>query len=147
MSRKALVAAVCLLPLAAAAQNGTAIAAKVEGLVTVSQGQNVGLLEPGTSLVEGARVVTGSSGTAVLRVGTGCEITLQPNQTLQIPTGRSCQEIIASIQSIAPAAGTQLAGTTTPWLATPAGLTTVALGAGLVGAVAKGGRSGPVSGQ
>ena len=146
MSKKALIVAACLLPLATAAQTVATVAAKVEGLVTVSQGQSVGLLESGTRLPEGSRVVTGSSGSAVLRVGPNCEVTLQPNQTLQIPANRACSEVLASVQSIAPL-GTQLAGSSTPWLLTPTGLTTVALGAGLVGAVAATGRSGPVSGQ
>jgi len=145
MPKHALVLAACLLPLGAAAQNGTAIAAQVEGLVTISHGQNVGLLEPGTALPEGARVVTGSSGTTLLRVGPGCEITLRPNQSLLVSAGRSCPDLIAAIEQVAPPGGTQVAGT--PWLATPQGLATTALAAGLVGVVARAGRSGPLSGQ
>lgn len=149
MSRTAILATALLFPLAAAAQNGAAgFARQVDGLVTVSQGQSVGLLEPGTALSDGARVVTGSTGNTLLRVGANCDLRLGPNQSVVIAAERACGDLVASIQSIGTpgaAGGTQVAANTILGMPPAVAIGTAALA--LAGAVARAGRDAPVSGQ
>lgn len=150
MSRHAFLLAAGLLAAAATAQEpAAAVATRVEGLVTVSQGQLVALLQPGTMLRDGARVVTGSSGQTLLRVGASCQVELKPNETIILETGKACADLIASVQGLGTlgAPGTQVAGSSfMNTLMSP-----VVLGPALAGAVAavaaNSGRSGPISSQ
>lgn len=128
------------------AQTGVGVASQVEGLVTVSQGQNVGLLQPGTGLADGARVVTGSTGSTVIQVSANCQLRLGPNQSVVVAAGKACAELVSSIENLAPIASqTQFAG-----LSLGSGVMPVALVAagtvGLVGAV-RSMRSAPISAQ
>jgi hypothetical protein len=150
MSRTPFILAAGLLAAGATAQEpAAAVATRVEGLVTVSQGQLVALLQPGTALREGARVVTGSSGKTLLRVGANCQVELNPNETIVLDTGKACPELIASVKGLGTmgAPGTQVASS--GFMSTL--MSPIVLGPALAGSVAAlaaaSGRSGPISSQ
>jgi len=150
MSRKALILAASLLGASVTAQeSATAVATRVEGLVTVSQGQLVALLQPGTALREGARVVTGSSGKTVLRVGASCLLELNPNETVVLDADKACPDLIASVRNLATmgAPGTQVAssGFMSTLMSPP--VLGPALAGGLGALVANTGRASPISSQ
>lgn len=101
MSKKVFFAAVAVAGAAfGQAQLGTV--SQVDGLVTLSVGQNVGVLQPGAPLVDGARIVTGNSGSTTLNFGAGCNVTVGPNQLLTLAGNKSCTDIVAAIQNLGP---------------------------------------------
>lgn len=75
------------------------VAENVEGLVTVSQGNTLGNLVKDSTLVNGARVVTTSTGAAVIRLANGCRIDLSANQAVMIDSRLDCKALVAGIQS------------------------------------------------
>jgi hypothetical protein len=118
----------------------------VSGLVTVSQGNTMANAVPGGALFDGARVVTTSTGSVVLRLRNGCNIALASNQSIVLDgKQRDCKALIASIQSAAPGATAGAAAATT------GGVHPVLIGAGallLMGAAGGGGgSSAPLSGS
>lgn len=137
MFKKTLFVAGFLLATSAFAQQA-AVATQVEGLVTVSQGQLVGVLQPGAPIADGARIITGSTGNAVLNVGTaGCQVPLQPNQMVVIQAGQSCANMIASVQNVATlAGGSELIASSAGGVLSPAMIVNI-LALGMVGAVAE----------
>jgi len=76
-----------------------AVVESVEGLATVSQGNTLGNLVKDQKIVNGARVVTTSTGSAVLKFNNGCVISLTPNQAVTIDSERECKALVAGIQS------------------------------------------------
>ncbi len=72
----------------------------VQGLVTVSSGDQLVNGANGVSVFEGSRIVTTSSGGATVVLSGGCSITLAPNQSLLVQAGQSCAALIASVQSV-----------------------------------------------
>lgn len=84
-------------PSAAAAAVG--VVESVEGLVTVSQGNTLGNLVKDSTLVDGARVVTTSTGAASIRLTNKCRIDLSANQAVTIDSRLECKALVAGIQS------------------------------------------------
>lgn len=86
----------------------------VQGLVTVSQGNTLGNAASGTTLVNGARVVATSSGSALVSLNNGCQIPLAPNQSVIVNVGLSCNAQLASVGAVGvvAAAGPFAAGAT-----------------------------------
>lgn len=78
-------------------------AAEVKGLVTMSHGTTVGSVVDRTPLVDGARVVTSSSGSVTLKFERGCDVKLKPNQSVIVRRDETCEALIAAVQAIAPA--------------------------------------------
>jgi hypothetical protein len=72
----------------------------VGGLVTVSDANTVNSVVPGMAVVDGARFVTSSSGTAVLKVGRDCEVPLKPNQSVIVERDKTCPELLALVQNL-----------------------------------------------
>jgi len=62
---------------------------------------------PGSPIPDGARIVTTSSGSAVLQLANGCVIDLKPNQAVTVLRGSSCGELAAAVRptGAAPTAG------------------------------------------
>lgn len=86
-------------------------AADVKGLVTVSDGTTVSSVVNRSPIVDGARFVTSSTGSVTLKFDQGCDIKLEPNQSLVVRGNNRCEAILASVQSI-PAESTASAAPT-----------------------------------
>ena len=82
-------------------------ATRVQGLVTISQGNTLGNLAKDTPLTNGARIVTTSTGSADLQLSNGCVVSLLPNQAITINSQLDCK---AQIAGIVPAGGSVVAG-------------------------------------
>ena len=93
--------------LAQAPASAVGVATKVQGLVTVSQGNMLGNLVKDTPLSNGARVVTTSTGFADLQLSNGCAIALLPNQAITINSQLDCK---AQVAGIVPVEGPVMAG-------------------------------------
>lgn len=89
---------------------GTAVS--VQGLVTVSDGASIANVVDGNPLVEGSRIVTSSTGSVTVKMKEGCDIKLDPNQSITLQSNRSCEALLASIQSLS--GGSIFAGVSTP---------------------------------
>jgi hypothetical protein len=143
ISKSALLAS--LVACAAFAQE-VPVATEVKGLVTVGQGSNVGLLQPGTPIVDGTRIVTGSSGSATIQVSPNCLVPVGPSQAFTFVAGKSCSDLVAAIVNIGSSNSTQFAGLFSNNTALLA-----AVGAPLTGVTARmnqlASRSAPISGQ
>ena len=107
----------------------------VEGNVLVSQETGLASAEQGLRLEDRSRVITTANAKAIVAYDDGCEVTLEPNQRLEIRTETECAERLAQADTIFKepagiafaAAGTGLAGG-----ATAAALAGAA-GAGVIG--------------
>lgn len=90
----------------------------VEGNVLVSQETGLASAEKGLRLEDRSRVITTANAKAIVAYDDGCEVTLEPNQRLEIRTETECAERLAQADTIfkEPAgiafasAGTGLAG-------------------------------------
>jgi hypothetical protein len=72
----------------------------VQGLVTVSDGSSVGNAVKGAPVVDGTRYVTSSTGSATLKMDNGCNVHLNPNQSLVVQDKQDCEALIAAIQTL-----------------------------------------------
>ena len=114
------------------------VVVRVEGLVTVSQGNTMGNAFKGEVVLQNARVVTTATGSTTIRLNNGCVIDLKPNQAVTVDYKRECKAILAAIQPTSPvgvAGGVGAAGA-------PPGLNNaiivgggVLLGLGVIGAI------------
>ena len=75
------------------------VAERVEGLVTISQGNTLGNLVKDSTLVEGARVVATSTGNTTIRLNNSCRVELTANQAVTIDSTLDCKALLASVQS------------------------------------------------
>ena len=103
----ALLLTVCASTAALAQAPAVGVATRVQGLVTVSQGNMLGNLVKDTPLSNGARVVTTSTGFADLQLSNGCAIALLPNQAITINSQLDCK---AQVAGIVPVEGPVMAG-------------------------------------
>ena len=83
------------------------VVTRVEGLVTVSQGDTMGNAFKDEVVLQNARVVTTATGSTTIRLINGCVIDLKPNQAVTVDLRRECKAILASIQ---PAGAVGVAG-------------------------------------
>ena len=74
------------------------VVTRVEGLVTVSQGNTLGNAFKDEVILQNARVVTTASGSTTMRLKNGCVIDLKPNQAVTVDIRRECKAILASVQ-------------------------------------------------
>ena len=89
------------------APEAVGVVTRVEGLVTVSQGNTMGNAFKDEVILQNARVVTTASGSATIRLNSGCVIDLKPNQAVTVDFKRECKAILAAIQ---PAGAVGVAG-------------------------------------
>lgn len=73
---------------------------QARGVVTVSDGNTVGLAQRGTPFFEGTRFVSSPSGTAELTLDNGCVIRMKPNESIVIRDKISCDELLALLQPV-----------------------------------------------
>ena len=81
------------------APQSVGVMTRVDGLITVSQGNTLGNAFKEEVILQNARVVTTANGSTSMRLNNGCIVDLKPNQAVTIDIGRECKEIQASIQS------------------------------------------------
>ena len=74
------------------------VVTRVEGLVTVSQGNTMGNVFKDDVILQNARVVTTASGSTTIRLNNGCVIDLKPNEVVTVDFRRECKAILAAIQ-------------------------------------------------
>ncbi len=82
------------------AQNTIGEADEVKGLVTMSDGNTVTSVADRTQLIEDARVVTSSTGYVTLKFDRGCEVKLEPNQSLVLRRDESCEKRLAAVRTL-----------------------------------------------
>lgn len=95
----------CLVALPSLAQQAQAPRAvarlkTVEGNVLVSQETGLASAETAARLTEGSRVITTANAQAVVQYDDGCEVSLKPNQRLEIDVSRPCKERIVQAHSV-----------------------------------------------
>lgn len=73
---------------------------EVKGVVTMSFGAQVAMVQRATPVFDTARFIAGSAGKAEITLDNGCKIYLDPNQMITIDGKRSCDALIASIQTL-----------------------------------------------
>ena len=83
------------------------VVTRVEGLVTVGQGNTLGNAFKDEIILQNARVVTTATGSTTIRLNNGCVIDLKPNQAVTVDFRRECKALLAAIQ---PAGGVGAAG-------------------------------------
>jgi hypothetical protein len=88
-----------LLACAALAQTTIGTTVEVKGLVTVSDGSTMANAVAGSPIIDGSRYITGSSGTATLRLSNDCVLKLRPNQSITIDGQKTCDELLAFLDS------------------------------------------------
>ena len=79
----------------------------VEGVGTVSQGNTLGNLVKDQRIFDGANIVTTASGTVVVRLPSGCLVSLAPNQSVKIDSKLDCPTQVSRIQNIGATPGSQ----------------------------------------
>ena len=84
----------------ASAPQEVGVVTRVEGLVTVTQGDMLGNVFKDEVILQNARVVTTASGSTTIRLKNGCVIDLKPNQAITVDFRRECKAILASIQPV-----------------------------------------------
>ena len=124
-SAVALACAVITSPLAQKAGEDAPVPARtvadlrlVEGNVLVSQETGLASAEKGLRLEDRSRVITTANAKAIVTYDDGCEVTLEPNQRLEIRDDKACAERVAQADTI---------------FKEPAGIAFAASGTGLVG--------------
>lgn len=89
--------AITLAAGAAMAQATLGTVTQVQGIATVTTGTSGTAIAAGAPVVNGARVITTSSGTVTLRLNNGCTVTVPPGHALTVVSGLSCQQLTAAI--------------------------------------------------
>ena len=72
----------------------------VQGLVTVSDGEEIRDATADARLTNKMRVVTGANSRATLRIADCCEVTLEENESLTLEDGQACPLLWANIQPL-----------------------------------------------
>ena len=83
------------------------VVTRVEGLVTVSQGDTLGNVFKDEVILQNARVVTTATGSTTIRLKNGCVVDLKPSQAVTVDFRRECKALLAAIQ---PAGAVGVAG-------------------------------------
>ena len=66
----------------------------------MSVGTSVSNVTGTLGVVDGSRFVTSSNGTVTLKFDDGCEVKLEPNQSLVVDKSKACAALIASVQPV-----------------------------------------------
>ena len=93
----------------AIAQSQIGTIASVQGLVTMSDATKVTTVLLGSAVLDGASVVTSSTGFTTISVNGGCDIRLTPNQSVTVTKDKTCAALLAAVTPLP--AGTVVAGT------------------------------------
>lgn len=95
----------------ASAQDGAGTVATVQdvsGAVTITAGDTVKPAVEGSRVTDGAVVITAGDGSSVVVFDNGCNVRIEPNESLTVDTSLSCAALVAvPLQSPAFATGAQ----------------------------------------
>lgn len=123
MLQKSLLGALGLLACAPLlAQSVLGKTEEVRGLVTVSQGSRLATAAVGSPVIDGSRYVTSTGSSVTLKLDNGCVLRMKSSQSLLIDGQKSCDELIALLNTSSDALVAAL----------PAGGIHPAIGAGIV---------------
>jgi hypothetical protein len=112
MNKKLCTSLACLLAASAFAQAQLGTVTSVNGIATVTMGTVGTAIGPGAPIVDGARVITTSSGSVTLRLNNGCTATVPPGSAVTVLASLSCDQLKAAIQPVSTTVGTTATGTT-----------------------------------
>lgn len=111
MNPKKLLLAVAAVAAASAwAQAPLGTITSVNGVATVTTGTTGTAITVGAPIVNGARVITTSTGSVTFRLNNGCTLTVPPGSAVTVLADRTCDQLRASIQPVT----TTVQTTTTP---------------------------------
>ncbi|MBC5783442.1 hypothetical protein H8N03_10840 [Ramlibacter sp. USB13] len=142
MKKKLGTVLISLIAGAAIAQAPLGTVTNVSGVATVTTGTAGTAITVGAPIVEGARVITTTTGSVTFRLANGCVITVPPGHAITVRSAMSCQQLQAAMQPVTTAVTTTTATTsgTVPagvGIGTPSGAAVAGFAALLaVGAIA-----------
>lgn len=105
MKKLRVLAAACAVAAAPAFAQSLGSVVTVNGVATVSSGGTATTLSQGMPLASGARIVTTSGSSAVVRLNNGCTLTVPPAHGVTLVQNLTCQQQQAALQPIAPVGG------------------------------------------
>lgn len=107
----------------------------VNGVATVTTGTSGAAIVSGAPIAEGARVVTTSNASVMLRLNNGCTLTVPGGHGVTVRSNVPCEQLRASIQPVTTTVTTTTTATQVPVGIGPfTGNTALAAGAILLGA-------------
>lgn len=102
MNSKLLLASCALACASSLAQAAPPTVGKVDGVVTSTQGGRSGLAASGTTLPDGARLVTTSNSSATIQGQGGCSVRVPPGHALTVRQDMNCQQLKAGVAPVIP---------------------------------------------
>ena len=155
MVRKSAALLVSLLAVASMAQAPLGTVTSVNGVATVTTGTAGTAITVGAPIIEGARVITTTTGSVTFRMANGCVVTVPAGSAVTVRSALSCEQLQAAVQPVTTAVTTTTATTTTvvpagTGIGTPSGAALAGFAALLaIGAIASddGGDAAPISGR
>src|SRR3954469_25525040 len=111
-TKKLASALVCLFAASAFAQAQLGAVTSVNGVATVTSGTVGTAIGAGAPIVEGARVITTSTGSVTFRLNNGCTVTVPAGHAVTVSSALSCQQLQAAVQPVSTAVTTTTATTT-----------------------------------
>ena len=109
MIRRIALASGLLLATGASAQS-VAVIDQIEGAVTINQGEQFVAAIPGQAVNANDRVMASDGASAVVRFTDGCDLYIEQNTLVTIPSTSTCAGGVALLQSIAPSGGSVVGG-------------------------------------
>lgn len=104
MKKLHLLAAASVLAAAPAFAQSLGTVTSVNGVATVTSGGSASTLSQGMALSQGARIVTTSTSSAVVRLNNGCTLSVPPGHSVTLLSNLTCQQLHASLQPVTPVA-------------------------------------------
>jgi hypothetical protein len=95
-----------LLASAALAQAQLGTVTSVNGVATVTTGTTGTAITAGAPIVEGARVITTTSGSVTFRLASGCTVNVPAGHAVTVSSSLSCQQLQASVRPVTTAVTT-----------------------------------------
>jgi hypothetical protein len=100
MRARNLLLALCAMAAAPAFAQVLGTVVNVNGVATVTTGTSGLAITAGAPIVNGARVITTSSGSVTFRLNNGCTVTVPPGHAVTVLSALSCQQLQAAVQPV-----------------------------------------------
>src|SRR6188768_2497287 len=91
-------AVIGLLAATALAQAQLGTVTSVNGVATVTTGTSGTAVTAGAPIVEGARVITTSSGSLTFRLANGCTVNVPAGHAVTVSSSLNCQQLQAAVR-------------------------------------------------
>jgi len=111
--KKLLLATAALAAASAFAQAPLGTVTSVNGVATVTTGTTGTAITAGAPIVNGARVITTSTGSVTFRLANGCTVNVPPGHAVTVLSSLSCEQLTASVRPVQTAVTTTTATTST----------------------------------